>query len=136
MERWLGRYQNHAYALARLVTGLLFACHGAQKLFGVFGAKDVSHAPLMIAAGSIELVCGLAIAIGFRASLAAFIASGQMAYAYLTVHSPRGFPPIANGGEMAVLYCFLWLYVATHGAGDFSVDNLLKRRSGRRGDLP
>ncbi len=128
MERWLGRYQTYAFALVRVASGLLFASHGAQKLFGVFGAKAVADTPLLVAAGIIELFCGLAIAIGLQTSLTAFIASGTMAYAYFTRHAPRGFPPIANGGELAVLYSFLWLYIATRGAGSFSVDHLLKGR--------
>ena len=100
---------------------MLFACHGAQKLFGVLGGQQ---APLMSQfglAGVIELVGGLMIAVGFFASLAAFVASGEMAVAYFQAHAPRGLWPIQNGGELAVLYCFLFLYIATRGNGVWSV---------------
>ncbi len=79
-------------------------------------------------AGIIELVGGLLIALGLFASYAAFIASGEMAYAYFTQHAPRGTWPILNGGELAVLYCFLFLYIAATGSGVWSVDALTGRR--------
>ena len=132
MNRWLGKYENIAYALIRLVAGLLLACHGAQKLLGVPGAKATVHDPLLIVAGIIELVGGLAIAAGFQASSAAFIVSGELAVAYFKMHFPRGFWPILNGGELAVLYSFLFLYIATHGSGTWSLDHLLEKWVGRR----
>jgi putative oxidoreductase len=97
------------------VAGLLFATHGAQKLFGVFGGTAV---PLMTqagAAGAIELVCGLCIALGVLTGWMAFLASGEMAVAYFQVHAPNGFWPVMNRGELSVLYCFLFLYIATRG---------------------
>ena len=116
-------YAPHLYVLLRLVAGLLFACHGAQKLFGVFGGPggqpgvSVPLFSLMGLAGCIELVGGLLIALGVLASWAAFVASGEMAFAYFTQHFPRGFWPIQNDGELAVLYCFLFLYIAANGDG-------------------
>jgi putative oxidoreductase len=130
MERWIGRYQNYAYALLRLLSGSLFLCHGAQKLFGLLGAQAPAHtSAVMIVAGIVEFFGGLAIAIGLRASIVAFIASGQMAVAYFSVHASHGFWPILNGGELAVLYSFVFLYIATHGSGVWSVDDLLEKRA-------
>jgi len=127
MERVLGRFSAQCYALMRIVVGLLFACHGAQKLFGVFGSPRMPLMSQMGLAGVIEFVGGLLIAIGFLAGTIAFIASGEMAYAYFTSHFPRGAVPIRNGGELAVLYCFVFLYIASRGAGMWAVD----RGSGR-----
>src|SRR5215210_2775581 len=124
---FLRRYADVIYALFRIVFGLLFASHGAQKLFGVLGGQKVD-APLMIAAGWIELLTGLLIALGLFAGIAAFIASGQMAVAYFMAHAPGGFWPDVNKGETAVLYCFAFLYIAAHGSGRWSLDSL--RRPG------
>jgi putative oxidoreductase len=122
MERVLGRFGPQLYALMRIVAGLLFACHGAQKLFGVLGGQQAPLASQFGLAGVIELVGGLMIAIGFMTGTVAFIASGEMAYAYFTAHMPRGGLPIQNGGELAVLYCFVFLYIASRGAGVWGVD--------------
>jgi putative oxidoreductase len=122
MERILGRFGPQLYAIMRIVAGLLFACHGAQKLFGVLGRQQVALASMFGAAGIIEFVGGLLIAIGFLAGTAAFIASGEMAFAYFTRHAPRGTFPIQNGGELALLYCFVFLYIAARGAGMWGVD--------------
>ena len=118
MEKVLGRFAPQAYALLRIVAGLLFACHGAQKLFGAFGGIGGHPAPYLSQlglAGFIEFFGGLMIATGFFAGFAAFIASGEMAFAYFQAHAPRGLWPIQNGGEPAVLYCFLFLYIACRG---------------------
>jgi putative oxidoreductase len=128
MERWLGRYAELCYALFRFVAGGLFACHGAQKLFGVLGGKVMTSDPMMVIAGVVELVGGLLIAVGLVAGWAAFIASGLMAVAYFKSHAPHGFWPIMNKGELSALYCFAFLYVAAHGAGPYSVDGLSRRR--------
>jgi putative oxidoreductase len=122
MERVLGRFAPQLYALMRIVAGLLFACHGAQKLFGVLGGQQVVLASQFGAAGVIELVGGVLIAIGFLTGTVAFIASGEMAYAYFTMHMPKGGAPIQNGGELAALYCFVFLYIAARGVGVWGVD--------------
>jgi putative oxidoreductase len=121
------RFSEHVYGLTRLVFGGLFACHGAQKLFGVLGGHQMTGNPKMLAAGIIEFFGGSLIALGIAASLAAFIACGEMAYAFFTVHYPRGFWPIMNGGEPAVLYCFFFLYVALRGSGRYSIEGLVRR---------
>jgi len=121
MERVLGRFAPQFYALLRIVAGLLFACHGAQKLFGVLGGQQAALMSQRGLAGVIEFVGGLMIAAGFLTSFAAFIASGEMAVAYYQSHAPRGTFPIQNGGEPAVLFCFLFLYFSARGSGVWSV---------------
>jgi len=129
MERFLGPYAPYLYALLRIVAGLLFAMHGSQKLLGFPGGKDpVALFSLMGLGGVIEMVGGLMIAFGLLASPAAFIASGMMAVAYFMAHAPQGALPILNGGEPAVLYCFLFLYIAARGSGVWSLDALRRRR--------
>ena len=131
MERFLGPWTSQLYALLRIVAGLLFACHGAQKLFGVLGGVGgqpgtaVPLYSLMGLAGGIELVGGLCITLGVLTSYAAFIASGEMAMAYFTAHAPRSFWPLENKGELAVLYCFLFLYMAARGSGIWSLERRL-----------
>src|SRR5216117_1580829 len=98
-ELGLGALSPLAYTLLRIVAGLLFACHGAQKLFGVLGGHRVPIASQLGAAGIIEVTCGLLVALGLVTSIAAIIASGEMAVAYFQVHLPRAYFPIQNGGE-------------------------------------
>ena len=125
MERWLGRYSSYIYALLRIVAGFLFFQHGLQKLFGIPGTQPAVELMTQRGlAGLIELVGGTLIAIGLFTSPVAFIASGEMAVAYFQQHAPRGFWPILNGGELAALYCFLFLYFAAIGSGKWSVDSL------------
>jgi putative oxidoreductase len=128
MQRWLGPHTERVYALFRFIVGVLFACHGAQKLFGGFGSQAMTSNPMMLAAGIIEFGGGLLIAAGFLTTWIAFIASGEMAVAYFTVHAKGGFWPILNKGELAVLYCFTFLYIAARGSGPYSVDAMLRRK--------
>jgi putative oxidoreductase len=129
MDRWLGKYSESLYAVMRVVVGLLFACHGAQKLFGVLGGQSQLGDPKLLVAGIIEFVGGVLVALGLWACYAAFVASGEMAVAYFTVHARGGFWPILNKGELAVLYCFVFLYVASRGSGRLSVDALRRKKS-------
>ena len=123
MERYLGRYSPYLYAILRFVAGALFAMHGSQKLFGVPGNRPtVEIASLMGFAGIVELVGGVLIAVGLFTGYAAFLASGQMAVAYFKAHAPQGSLPILNGGELSVLYCFLFLYIASRGAVAWGLD--------------
>ena len=126
MERWLGKYSELAYGIMRIVVGVLFACHGAQKLFGVFG-DGIPSGPLMTAAGIIEFFGGALIALGLWTGFAGFISSGQMAVAYFMTHSPGGFWPIVNKGELAVVYCFIFLYIASRGSGRVSIEALARK---------
>jgi putative oxidoreductase len=121
MQMYLGRYAGVAFALLRVVAGLLFAQHGAQKLFGALGGHQVPLASQMGVAGVIEFFGGLLIAIGLFTSWAAFVASGEMAVAYFTAHAKESFWPILNKGELSVVYCFLFLYIACHGGGRYTV---------------
>lgn len=122
MKPILGRFSEPAFALLRVVAGLMFAFHGVQKIFGILGGQQPPMFSQIWFAGVIELVGGILIAVGFFTSLAAFIASGEMAVAYFKAHAPRGPWPTLNEGELAVLYCFLFLYIAARGAGRFSID--------------
>ena len=117
-----------SYNVLRVVAGLLFAQHGAQKLFGVLEGNQASLASLMGLAGIIEFFGGLLIAIGLFTRPVAFIACGQMAVAYFMAHAPQGFWPILNRGELAAFYCFTWLFFFTHGPGKYSVDGWLACR--------
>jgi putative oxidoreductase len=127
MERLLGRYSAEIFAIFRIIAGLMFMMHGAQKLFGWFGGKQMPVGSLPGIAGVIELVCGVLIMIGLFGSIAAFIASGEMAVAYFMAHQPRGTWPIQNEGELAALYAFVFLFIAAHGSGIWSVDNRMRR---------
>jgi putative oxidoreductase len=126
MRRILGPYSEVIFAVLRVVAGLMFACHGAQKLFGAFGGQQMPIASLMGLAGIIEFVGGLLIAVGLLTSWAAFLSSGEMAAAYFMAHAPQGSLPILNKGELSVVYCFLFLYIAARGAGRYSLDASLR----------
>ncbi|HZN53869.1 MAG TPA: DoxX family protein [Candidatus Polarisedimenticolaceae bacterium] len=131
MERWLGRYSDAIYAVMRVVLGFLFACHGAQKLFGALGGQAQLSSPKMLTAGVIELVGGALIAIGLWAGTAAFLASGEMAAAYFIAHAPGGFWPILNRGELSAVYSFIFLYIASRGSGRYSVEAALTKPGGK-----
>jgi putative oxidoreductase len=125
----LKRFSDPVYCLMRLVVGLLFACHGGQKILGFPPtAKPMQLDTLGMVGGYIELICGFLIAFGLLTCVAAFIASGMMAVAYYKVHVPGGFFPIINRGELAVAYCFIFLFMVFYGGGRFSLDSLLFRR--------
>jgi putative oxidoreductase len=128
MRPILGRFSGHVYALLRIVAGALFACHGAQKLFGAFGAEPMTGNPMMLVAGIIEFFGGILIALGLATTYAAFVASGQMAAAYFMAHASNGFWPIVNKGELAVLYCFLFLYISARGSGEYSLDAAMQKK--------
>jgi putative oxidoreductase len=122
-------------SVLRVVVGLMFMLHGAQKLLGFPdpAAKLRPHAPAILKiAGVIELVCGALIAAGLLTSIVALIASGEMAVAYFKQHAPNGLWPTLNGGELAVLYCFVFLYFAFAGPGPWSIDALIGRGRTRR----
>jgi putative oxidoreductase len=114
--------------MLRIVSGFMFTCHGAQKLFGAFGGHIQTGDPWGLAGGIIEFVGGLLIMIGLFTGPAAFLCSGEMAVAYFKAHAKNGALPIVNHGELAVLYCFLFLYIASEGSGPYGLDRLLRRR--------
>jgi putative oxidoreductase len=123
--------------LLRIVSGFLFMQHGAQKLFGFFGGfggepgNTAALFSLMGLAGVLEFFGGIAILLGLFTRQVAFVLSGQMAVAYFMAHVPGGFWPIMNHGELAALYCFLFLFFAAAGGGDFSVDGMRKKGGGQ-----
>jgi putative oxidoreductase len=123
LEARLNSYQPIALAVFRVVFGLLFLCHGLSKLIG-WPAPDtaaVGHWPDYYA-GWIELVTSVLIIGGLSTRVAAFIACGEMAFAYLSVHMPQGFFPIINHGESAVMYCFAFLLLIFTGGGTYTLD--------------
>ena len=131
MKRLIASHREGIYTMLRVVAGLMFATHGSQKLFGAFGGSPVQTGSimgvLMVVAGVIELAAGILIAVGLLTRPLAFLASGEMAVAFFMVHAPKGPWPIEHGGELAVLYSFVFLYVAARGAGVFSLDAILSK---------
>ncbi|MGN6058139.1 MAG: DoxX family protein [Sphingomicrobium sp.] len=123
---WLSRWQPQLLAILRIVVGLLVLEHALSK-FLAFPVPFPVHPlpPLLIAAGAIELVTGILVTIGLFTRLAAFIASGEMAFAYFIGHFPKSFWPLVNMGEVAILFCFIFLYIAAAGPGAWSLDRSL-----------
>jgi putative oxidoreductase len=120
---FLKPYEPQIYALFRIVTGFLFLWHGSQKLFGFPGTMPGEiPAFVLYIGGPIELVGGILVMIGLFTSPAAFVCSGFMACAYWMAHGPNALLPILNHGELAVIYCFAFLFIAARGAGIWSVD--------------
>jgi putative oxidoreductase len=130
----LNRAQPYALGLFRIVIGLLFTCHGAASLFGVLGG---AHGGGTVSAGSwpgwyaavIQLVCGGLVMLGLGTRVAAFLASGSMAYAYFKVHQPETLWPLQNGGELSAMFCWAFLLLVFTGSGAFGLDKFLTRRS-------
>ena len=132
-DRRTGGPAPYALSILRIVTGLLFTCHGVQKLFGMFGGMGPNggHAPyfsLYGLAGFIETIGGPLILVGLFTSPVAFILCGEMAVAYFHAHFPHGFWPIQNHGELPVLFCFIYLYLATAGGGPLSLDRAVRKK--------
>ena len=120
-------FEPYAFTLFRVVFGLLFLQHGTQKLFGWPGTFERTLTSLVKVAACIEVVCGFLIMVGLLTELAAFFACGEMAFAYFLAHFPVAFWPIVSGGELPVLYCFAFLFMANHGAGVWSLDRLWRK---------
>jgi putative oxidoreductase len=124
--KFLEKYTDLTYAILRIVTGSIFAFHGVQKVFGVLTEHQPPLGSQLWFGGVIELICGLLIMIGFQSRWAAFLASGTMAVAYIQFHwkfqfGPEFFPAI-NGGDAAILYSFVFLYIACRGGGIWALD--------------
>jgi putative oxidoreductase len=111
----------------RILAGIMFACHGAQLLGAFGGTPPGVPVALVWTAGPIELVGGVLIALGLFSRIAAFVSSGTMAFAYFVGHASHGFWPTMNGGELSILYCWLFLYIAAQGPGAWALDNLRRR---------
>lgn len=119
--------------LLRIGVAMAFMQHGAQKLFGLLGAEgSVTFATQLWLAGTLEFWGGLLILVGLFTRPVAFILAAEMAWAYLQAHHPHGFFPVVNGGELAVLFCLIYLFLASNGGGAFSIDGLIEARRRRR----
>ena len=125
---FISKYETQIYAILRLVAGFLFLWHGSQKLFAFPPAGHEMPSYIMFIAGPIEFVGGLLIMIGLFTPWVAFICSGEMAFAYWSVHGTHALLPVVNGGELAIIYCFLFLFIAARGSGVYSADHFLKKR--------
>jgi len=123
------QWNRRMLGVLRIVVGLLFLTHGTQKLLG-FPPSPIMQFPTPVGtqlwnAGLIETIGGVAIILGLLTRVVAFVLAGEMAVAYFTQHFPRGPIPLVNQGELAVLYCFIYLYFVFAGAGAFSIDSLI-----------
>src|SRR4051794_640761 len=127
-----GRAEQATYFLLRVVAGWLFLQSGSVILFGWFGGMPGGASPPLMSqigiGGVLELVGGLAILLGLFTRPVAFVLSGEMAVAYWQFHAPHGAWPVLNHGESSVLFCFIFLYMAAQGSGDWSLDALIKRK--------
>jgi putative oxidoreductase len=136
----LDSWSPKVLSVLRFVTGLMFLEHGLQKIFhfppqapppgAAAAAAGAAHGlpPMIMAAGWIEIVCGILIALGLFGRAAAFIASGEMAVAYFMSHAPRSPFPVNNGGDAAILYCFFFLLIVFTGPGPLSIDGMMKKK--------
>jgi putative oxidoreductase len=129
MQPFMSNFSSQGYALMRIIVGFLFLWHGTQKLFSFPSAMPEGvPAYIIYGAGPIELICGILVMIGLFTRYAAFLASGLMAAAYWIAHGPNALLPIQNNGELAALYCFVFLFISTQGGGIWSIDAAQNRR--------
>ena len=121
---FLSKYSPQIRGVLRIIVGLLFLEHGLMKIVGFPAPMGTGPLPpMLLAAGIIELVGGALIALGFFSRIAAFVSSGEMAFAYFIAHFPRNIYPAQNGGDAAILFCFLFLYMAAAGPGAFAIND-------------
>ncbi len=125
---FISKLEPWIYSIMRMIAGFLFLWHGSQKLFGIPHAGFHFPTYIVLIAGPIEFFGGLLIMIGLWSRYAAFISSGEMAYAYWTSHATHAFLPLLNHGELAILYCFLFLFISSRGSGLISIDQFLKKK--------
>jgi putative oxidoreductase len=124
-------WSERVLSVLRIITALLFLQHGLTKLVGFPHVAMFDHLQLFSlegAAGAIEIVGSLLLLVGLFSRPVAFVMSGEMAIAYFMAHAPRGFFPLLNQGELAILYCFVFLYIAFAGGGSWSLDKLIAKR--------
>ncbi|HEY7337389.1 MAG TPA: DoxX family protein [Bryobacteraceae bacterium] len=125
----LERFEPYLRSLLRIMAAFTFSQHGWQKFFGSLGGPSFPITTMLGAAGAIETVGGALLILGLFTRPVAFVLAGEMAVGYFRTHAPRGFWPLLNGGEITVVYCFLWLWFSSAGAGAWSLDRLLGRKS-------
>jgi putative oxidoreductase len=126
IEKFFKKQHDNLYVVFRIIIGLLFFVHGAQKWFGWFGSKGVAAVgSLFWFAGIIETIAGLFLVIGLYSRLVAFISAGEMAFAYFIAHFPRGVFPYQNGGETALLFMAAFFVIIIHGSKKFSIERAL-----------
>jgi putative oxidoreductase len=129
MNEFGAKWQSHFLSVLRIMTGLLFLEHGTSKFLGFPHVDRVPDAMSMSGVGGmLELVGGALMVLGLFTRPVAFLLSGEMAVAYFYAHAPRGFFPLLNGGDAAVLYCFAFLYLFFAGPGPWSIDAMMKRK--------
>lgn len=129
MKPFMSAFTPHCYALMRIVAGFLFLWHGTQKLFGIPSPMPPGVPPyITYVAGPIELIGGILVMVGLATRQAAFLNSGLMAFAYWIGHGTQALLPIQNSGELAAIYCFVFLFIASQGGGIWSVDALRQRQ--------
>jgi putative oxidoreductase len=126
-ESFRATWSPRVLSIVRIVVGLLFMEHGLSKYFGFPVTPPFQVAGILWAAGAIEIVAGALVAIGLFTRPAAFIASGEMAIGYFMSHFPKSFFPLVNGGDGAVLYCFIFLFFALEGGGPWGIDGARSR---------
>ena len=130
-SEFFDRWSPRVLSILRIMTGFVYAQHGAQKLFGFYATPHMPAVPLftfMGFAGFLEFFGGLLVLIGLFTRPVAFILSGQMALAYFMVHAPKGFWPISTGGDLSATWCFIFLYLAAAGGGVWSLDRVLRHK--------
>ena len=128
----LAPFEPRLRSLARVIIGFTFSLHGWQKVFGAFGGLGGTTPPLssmLGAAGVIETIGGALIILGLFTTPVAFLLAGEMAVGYFRTHAPRGLWPLTNGGELAAFYCFFFLWLSAAGAGPWSLDHALRKRT-------
>ncbi len=125
---FISKYEPQIYSILRIVVGFLFLWHGSQKLFDFPPAGQEIPTYMIFIAGPIEFFGGLLVMIGLWSRWVAFICSGEMAFAYWKAHATHSLLPFLNGGELAMIYCFLFLFISARGSGIFSIDHLIEKR--------
>ncbi|SYZ72022.1 DoxX family protein [Candidatus Zixiibacteriota bacterium] len=133
---FMNKFIGQTYGIMRIITGFLILWHGSQKLFSFPPPGQDIPAFVMTIAGPIELFGGILIAVGLWTRYVAFLASGLMAFAYWIAHGTQAFLPIVNQGELAVLYCFVFLYISANGGGIWSIDAVIASRGGAQTQSP
>src|SRR5437868_8308114 len=117
----LNRFADPFYSIMRFIVGLMFACHGLDKIFGTFAGKTEALPPLTMLGGWIEIICGFLVAFGLLTRIAAFVASGEMAAAVFMMRAPKGLVPYVNKGELAVVCCFMFFFMFVFGSGRWCI---------------